>query len=74
MNTVALRLPIFPTASLAASLTRWRQRTAERRRMRAAHQELSTLDARDFNDLGVGRSEMDYWLGRPAEGSKAIRG
>ncbi len=73
MNTAALRLPILPTAGLAASLARWRQRAAERRRMRAAQQELSTLDTRGFNDLGMGRSEIDYWLARPADGSKTAR-
>jgi uncharacterized protein YjiS (DUF1127 family) len=63
MNTAVLHLPSLSIVDLLAGLARWRARADERRRMRAARQELSALGQRELSDLGVGRSEMPYWLG-----------
>jgi uncharacterized protein YjiS (DUF1127 family) len=73
MNTAVLHLPPLSKVDLLAGLVRWRTRANARRRARAARQELSALGQRDFSDLGVGRSEMDYWLESDANGAQLPR-
>lgn len=71
MNTAVLHLPPLSKVDLLAGLARWRARANERRRIRAARQELAALGQREFSDLGVGSSEMPYWLDRGADGAQA---
>ena len=71
MNTAVLHLSPHFKVDLLAGLARWRARANERRRMRAARQELAALGQREFSDLGVGSSEMPYWLDRVADSAKA---
>ena len=73
MNTAVLHLPPLSKVDLLAGLVRWRTRANARRRARAARQELSALGQRDLSDLGVGRSEMDYWLESDANGAQLPR-
>ena len=73
MNTAALHLPSLSKVDLLAGLARWWARADERRRMRAARRELSALGQRELSDLGVGRSEMPYWLDRDTDGAEPSR-
>ena len=73
MNTAVLHLPNLSKVDLLEGLARWRARVQERSRIRALRQELSALGQRDFSDLGVGSSEMAYWLDRDADGAQLPR-
>jgi uncharacterized protein YjiS (DUF1127 family) len=73
MNTAVLHLPPLSKLDLLAGLARWRALADERRRMRAARQELSAIGQRELSDLGVGRSEMPYWLDRATDAEQSGR-
>ncbi|SFN12567.1 hypothetical protein [Variovorax sp. OV329] len=73
MNTAVLYLPHLSKIDLLGGLARWRARAQERSRLRALRQELSALGQREFSDLGVGSSEMPYWLDCAGNGTRNSR-
>ncbi len=72
MEALVLRSLRFSSESWRLGLARWRERAGERRRVRAAQRELAGLGQHELNDLGVGGSELPYWLA--VEGSDAHTG
>lgn len=72
MNTLVLPAHPRPGLRFVADLAQWSAKAAQRRRLRAQTQELAALGEREFSDLGVGRSELPYWLA-PDAGNKAGR-
>lgn len=72
MEALVVRSLRFSTESWRLGLARWRERAVDRRRLRAAQRELAGLGQHELNDLGVGRSELSYWLA--VDGSDAHTG
>lgn len=77
MNAAALpalpalfHLPSFPAAPSLRGLAGWWERLGERRRQRAELRELSALGQHALNDLGIGGSELDYWVEAPQDAAR----
>jgi len=64
MPAPVLRSLHLSTESWRLVLMRWRERAGHRKRVHAAQRELAALREHELTDLGVGRSELAYWLGR----------
>ena len=65
--------PSMPIAiALRRVLARWRalrdawaDGAVARRRRRVDRHHLQAMSAHELSDLGIGRAEVDYWLGEP---------